>query len=96
MMNKRTVNLERVSKNDRIKEYIKETITNSTIHALPNIYTKKRTVYKIMWIFLFLISFAFNFRFLVRSIDDFLSYETITQIDIRTEQPGIFINIVLK
>jgi len=95
-MNKRAVNLEKVSKNDRIKEYIKETITNSTIHALPNIYTKKRTVYKIMWIFLFLISFAFNFRFLVRSIDDFLSYETITQIDIRTEQPGIFINIVLK
>ncbi len=96
MMNKRAVNLEKVSKNDRIKEYIKETITNSTIHALPNIYTKKRTVYKIMWIFLFFISFAFNFRFLVRSIDDFLSYETITQIDIRTEQPGIFINIVLK
>jgi len=83
-----TMNFEQVPKINRIKEYFKEAIMNSTIHALPNIFKSKRTVFKIMWFLFFFISIGFNFQFLVKCIHEYLLYETVTQIDIRTEQPG--------
>jgi hypothetical protein len=80
------------TKMSKIKEYIKEMIMNSTVHALPNIYKKERTVFKIMWLLLLLTSIGTNLRLTVKCFSDYLLYETITQIRVCTEQPGNYFN----
>ena len=67
---------------------LKEMLMDSTIHALPNIYKTDRILFKIMWFCFFLTTFAFSAQLITKSINDYLKYETITQIDINLEQPG--------
>jgi hypothetical protein len=76
------------SKINRIRKCFKEGIMNSTIHALPKIMMADKLYSKIMWILFFIISFGFNIQLIGRCITDYLSYETITKIDIGSEQPG--------
>ncbi len=80
------------SKKSRIKKRLKEILSDSTIHALPNIYKTDRILFKIMWFFFFLATFFTSIRLIVTSINDFLEYETITQVDIGSEQPGNYNN----
>ncbi len=80
------------SKKSRIKKRLKEILSDSTIHALPNIYKTDRILFKIMWFFFFLATFFTSIRLIVASINDFLEYETITQVDIGSEQPGNYNN----
>ena len=74
----------------RIQEKIKEKISNSTIHALPNIYKTENFYFKIMWVCLFLIAFALSIILIKKSINDYLDYETVTKIQIGIEQPAEF------
>jgi hypothetical protein len=83
---------ENYSKKSRIKKRLKEILSDSTIHALPNIYKTDRILFKIMWFFFFLATFFTSIRLIVTSINDFLEYETITQVDIGSEQPGNYNN----
>ena len=76
------------SKLKRIKKCFKEMIMNSTIHALPKIMTAEKFYFKIMWILFFVVSFGFNIQLIFKCMTDYLSYETITKIDIESEQPG--------
>ena len=76
------------SKSLRIQKCLKEKIKESTIHALPMIFKTDRFFFKIMWVVLFVITFYFNIQYTIRSINEFLLYETITQIEIGFEQPG--------
>ena len=80
------------SKKSRIKKRLKEMLSDSTIHALPNIYKTERILFKIMWFFFFLATFFTSIRLIVTSINDYLEYETITQVDIGSEQPGNYKN----
>jgi hypothetical protein len=80
------------SKKSRIKKRLKEILSDSTIHALPNIYKTDRILFKIMWFFFFLATFFTSIRLIVTSINDYLEYETITQVDIGSEQPGNYNN----
>lgn len=76
------------SKKRRIKKCIKDKMINSTIHALPNIYKTENYYFKIMWLLFFIITFSFNIQFTIKCINDYLLYETITEIDVLTDQPG--------
>ena len=76
------------SKLNRIRKCFKEGIMNSTIHALPKIMTADKFYFKIMWILFFVLSFGFNIQLIFKCITDYLSYETITKIDVESEQPG--------
>lgn len=84
------------SKKSRIKKRLKEILSDSTIHALPNIYKTDRILFKIMWFFFFLATFITSIRLIVTSINDYLEYETITQVDIGSEQPGNYKNFEIK
>ena len=84
----KAVNDEDDSKISRIKKKFKEMLMDSTIHALPNIFKTDRILFKIMWFCFFLTTFAFSIQLITKSINDYLKYETITQIDINSEQPG--------
>ncbi len=48
-----------------------------------------------MWILFFIISFGFNLQLVAKCITDYLLYETITKIDIGSEQPGNLIYLKL-
>jgi hypothetical protein len=76
------------TKRSRIQKCLQEMINNSTIHALPNINKTNRIIFKIMWFLFFLISFGFNLKLIIDSINNYLLYETITEISIYSEQPG--------
>jgi hypothetical protein len=84
------------SKKSRIKKRLKEILSDSTIHALPNIYKTDRILFKIMWFFFFLATFVTSIRLIVTSINDYLEYDTITQVDIGSEQPGNYKNFEIK
>ncbi len=74
----------------RIHEKLKEKISNSTFHALPNIYKTDHFFLKIMWFCLFLIASALSIILIKKSINDYLDYETVTKIQIGIEQPAEF------
>ena len=68
-----------------IRETTKETVENSSIHALPNIVRNKYIIIKIVWIVCFLISFGICCWFIIQSILDYLSYQVITNIKVNYE-----------
>jgi hypothetical protein len=78
------------TKKARIQEKIKEMITDSTIHALPNIYKTEKIYFKLMWFSFFLITFIFSIRYIYKTVTDYLLYETVTQISIGIDQPAPF------
>jgi hypothetical protein len=78
------------TKKARIKEKIKEMITDSTIHALPNIYKTEKIYFKLMWFSFFLITFIFSIRYIYKTVSDYLLYETVTKISIGIDQPAPF------
>jgi len=83
------------SKVNRIRKCFKEMVMHSTIHALPKIIKADKFYFKIMWILFFIISFGFNLQLVAKCITDYLLYETITKIDIGSEQPGNLIYLKL-
>jgi hypothetical protein len=83
------------SKVNRVRKCFKEMVTHSTIHALPKIIKADKFYFKIMWILFFIISFGFNLQLVAKCITDYLLYETITKIDIGSEQPGNLIYLKL-
>ena len=78
-----------VLKQNRNRKCFKDMVMHSTIHALPKIIKADKFYFKIMWILFFIISFGFNFQLLIRVVNDYLSYDTITEINIGSEQPGL-------
>ena len=84
------LNIDESSKKSQIKQKFKQMLMDSTIHALPNIFKTNRIFFKIMWLCFFLVSFAFSVQLIKKSINDYLKYETISQIDVGFEQPGSY------
>jgi hypothetical protein len=78
------------TKKVRIQEKIKEMMTDSTIHALPNIYKTEKIFFKLMWLSFFLITFIFSIRYIYKTVSDYLLYETVTKISIGIDQPAPF------
>ena len=74
-----------MSKLKEIKISTKETVENSSIHALPNIVRNKYTLIKLVWIVCFLISFGVCCWFIIQSIHSYLNYDVVTNIQVKYE-----------
>jgi len=61
---------------------------SNEINYISSINKTNRIIFKIMWFLFFLISFGFNLKLIIDSINNYLLYETITEISIYSEQPG--------
>ena len=67
----------------KIIDSAKETLESSSIHALPNIVRNKYYTIKFVWVFCFLLSSAGCGYFVFQSIADYLSFEVVTQIEVK-------------
>ena len=68
---------------EKIKEATKITLEGSSIHSIPNITRTRYKSLKIIWLLCFLTSSSLCAWYLVDSIQDYLKYETVTNIKIR-------------
>jgi len=78
------------NKNVKINQVIMNNLTRSTIHAIPNIFSPNDLILKIMWLICFLGSGSFCSFFIVTSIQEYLSFDVVSKIDIRNENPIVF------
>ncbi len=63
-----------------IKSKSSEFISDSTIHALPNILRTDNFFFKIVWLLCFLVMSAFCIFLLARSVKSFFEFDVVTQI----------------
>jgi hypothetical protein len=68
----------------------KTILTESTIHGIPSFIRTDRLVLKLMWLFFFTASSGFCFYLIVRSINEYLMYDVVTQIRVLYEFPAVF------
>ncbi len=75
---------------NRILNSIKESLENSTIHAIPNILRNKYQTIRFMWLLCFIISAGVCGYSIFLSLSDYLEYEVVSQIKIKDENKIIF------
>ena len=73
-----------------IKEKAKEIVLSSTILGLPNVVSKKRIVFKMMWLVAFLVSASVGIFTMQKTLSNYLEYEAVTKIDVKNEIPTEF------
>ena len=69
----------------RLLKSLKSLLENSTSHGLPNIVRSNRPAIKILWAICFLISFSTCSFMVIKTISDYLKYETVSKIEYITE-----------
>jgi hypothetical protein len=67
-----------------------ETLSNSTIHAIPNITRNKFKIIKFMWLICFLMSSSACCGFIAKSIMDYLKYDVVSNIQVDYQDRLIF------
>jgi hypothetical protein len=75
-----------MTKNKSRKEILdltKITLEGSSIHAIPNIIRNKYYLIKVVWFVCFSVSFSWCCWFMVRSINDYLTYSVTSLIEIK-------------
>ena len=70
-------------KKEKMIDSVKETFESSSIHALPNIVRNKYYTVKFVWILCFLLSSAGCGYFVFQSVADYLSFDVVTQIEVK-------------
>ena len=73
-----------------IKKILKTIALSSTSHGLPNIVRSDKISLKIMWTFLFVLSSAYCFYSILKSINLFLEYPTVTSANVLDDIPSMF------
>ena len=74
----------------RLKQSVKETITSSTIHAIPNIFRTDLIILKVMWFICFICASGGCLYLNVDAILNYLKHDVITQIRLVNEIPSEF------
>jgi hypothetical protein len=74
----------------KITQKSKEIVMASTCHGLPNVLRTNRIFFKIMWSCLFIISTLIGINTVIGTINRYLNYEIVTNIDVITEIPTDF------
>ena len=72
------------SNKKKIIDSAKETLESSSIHALPNIVRNKYYTVKFVWVFCFLLSSGGCGYFVFQSIADYLNFDVVTQIEVKS------------
>lgn len=67
-----------------------DTLSSSTIHAIPRITQNRFFIIKVMWMICFLISSGVCSWFITKSIMDYLKYEVVSNIEINYQERLIF------
>ena len=69
---------------------MKEIILSSTILGLPNVVSKKRIIFKMMYLISFLISASIGIFTVHKTLSNYLEHEVVTRIDVINEIPTEF------
>ena len=85
-----------ISNKKKIIDSVKETLESSSIHALPNIVRNKYNSIKLIWFVCFLLSSAACGYFVFQSISDYLSFDVVTQIEVKNLNSISKINYILN
>ena len=84
---------QKISKKKRIKKRVCELLKKSSSHGIPNIVRNKNIFSLVMWSCFTILSVCLGAHFIIKSILDYLKYNTFTNIEIINEQkvqfPGI-------
>jgi len=75
---------------DIIRAKSEEILLSSTILGLPNIFRTKNLFLKMMWLVSFLASSSVGIYTVVKTLNNFFSYEVVTKIDVINEIPASF------
>ena len=75
---------------DIIRAKSEEILLSSTILGLPNIFRTKNLFLKMMWLVSFLASTSVGIYTVVKTLNNFFSYEVVTKIDVINEIPASF------
>ncbi len=79
-----------MKKSKEISNFVRNALSESTCHGVPNILKSDRIFFKFMWFIFFVISCIFGVYSIYASIIDYLSYDVVTQIQIKYESPTDF------
>lgn len=75
-----------MEKRKQIEEKIKELLTISASHEIPNIIRSDNLCLKIMWLTYFVISTGICAYYTINSIGDYLKFNTITTLTVINER----------
>ncbi len=78
------------SKNKKIKERIILLIKDSTVHGLPKALKANYLINKIVWMLFFIGSISYCIYLILTAISSFFQYNTVTNIETKTEIPADF------
>ena len=73
-----------------ISESIKEIVSISSVHGVPNLIATKRSIIRYLWIFFILCSSGVCSYFVSKTIMDYLNYDVVSLIDVINEQYSEF------
>ena len=73
-----------------LKSIIIQAISDSTAHGLPNIIKSEKLFLKIFWIIIFILSSSYAINFILDSVNAYLSYESVTKIEVTKDLPSQF------
>ena len=74
----------------QIKVKSKEILLSSTILGLPNVVNKSNKILKAIWFIAFLTSASIGIYTVIKTLNNYLQYETTTKIDIINKIPSEF------
>ena len=75
---------------DIIKESVLVLLLESSIHGIPNIIRAKRLLFKLIWLLILSLFVSTCFYFVLKSIFEYLNFETITNYETVYEQSSEF------
>lgn len=81
------------SKKVKLKQKLNELLLNTSAHGFPRLLRAKNLFFILMWLFFLCASILFGSYFVINTIFDYLKYETITSIQVITEEQSQFPSI---
>lgn len=74
----------------RLRESLKELGKTAQVHGIPKIFNSKRLIFKCMWLVCFIGSVILCIFFLAKTVNEYLQYLAVTNIDVIKENPMQF------
>lgn len=79
----RSIDQAKVNKQTAVKSAIYETLSDFSGHGFSNLIKSKRTVTKLLWGFIIVLSIVFCFTFIVFSLQQYLDFDVVTNIKMK-------------
>ena len=79
-----------MKKKEKIKQNVKELLSSSTAHGIPNIVKTSSILFKIIWSIAFILSTCAGSYFVINSTLDYLKFQTVSSIKVIQEMQSQF------